>query len=247
MTRTLKEKERDAINRILEEAERRFDGGASASLEAIDRQCREIWSDWDTSSIPSRQTPRSREYTQPTITVDSTETKLSPQSQTHPLEIEDSNPPPDREVSHSRIPQRAPIAEAPASRYSREVIEQSLDSSSDDDIGDILTERLRKKRNPISDEEIPELAQTEKQRRRKNPTQKKSTVNAFSRNDIARLRRTIIEQTTQIRQLNDALDRANAENARLSGDVERLKKELAKQKNLVSFLKENNLYGHGSG
>lgn len=243
-TRQLDERERLAIESILDDAEKYFTKGAiSRNIEELDEQCKSIWADWEYSVHPVRTSPEKSKQVSPRIKQDVVSKSVSPR--VLDLSSDDSSESESVETEHH-------------SAVSKE--DEKMDTESDTD--EISEEEVLPPRNRSLDKKkkttfqsaasrtaTRTTAQPVSARGTKKPVRKAAApmpsggpVQPFSRSDAARLRQDNIELRNQVSKLQAALDRSNLENARLKEEIQRMKLDQQKQKSMISFLKEDRIY-----
>lgn len=229
-SRMLDERERLAIESILDDAEKCFTKGAiSRNIEALDEQCKSIWADWEYSVHPARTSPEKSKIASPRIKAEG----VSPRRIV--LSSDDSSDSESIETEHHSVAFKE---------------EDKVSESESDDIceEELLPRTAAKKKKPTfrapRATAAPQPQRTAKKVPRKAaPIQSAAPVHPFNRGDAARLRQDNIELRSQVARLQAALDRANLENAKLKEEIQKMKLDKQKQKSMISYLKEERLYG----
>ena len=239
-TRTLDPRERLAIESILEDAERSYlKGSIAQNIEALDQQCKSIWSDWEDSVQPRRTSP------------DRQRLLLSRALHNSPVKRSHIASP---SVSASTSETETETATEHRSQTSREetphpVSDSDSRSKSDSDAStgsEAPTNPIRARRQAVPAHRAPPPPPpraSQKSSRRVPKKHAQGPVQPFSRADAARLRQDNLELKAQVTRLQAALDRANMENAKLKEELQRYKQDKQKQKSVIAFLKEDRLYG----
>jgi hypothetical protein len=223
-SKTLSKREKAAINSILDDAERNFipTGNISQDLEALDEQCRGIWTDWDFSVPLTRRTPN-----RPTDSSHVTPPHQHTSSKAHRVTLVL----PDMESSdrHTRTTPKCTNSE-------EEDEEEPQNPTPPKPTRKPAKQRQRVNAPQRPNKQIPQ--NTIKQKRAEAPTE------PFNRSDAARLRQDNIDLKRDVGRLQAALDRANLEISRLKQEVQRAEQASTKQKTVIRYLKEEKLYGN---
>ena len=261
----LTEQEYLAIDSILEDAERKYlpINSVAFDLETLDQQCRDIWSDWD-FSIPAFSKSPDESKTKSDIT----STYIS-NSQKEKIQVSLSS---DDDTINSnseniqRISNTSQIKQTSLNknRVLLDVSDSDSDSKeSSEDISDSEIIRRPSKspmRSPINLSGKYSISKSKNKSRKKSPhksstntniktvnlksaSNSKTQIHAYDRADVARLRQDNISLRAMVSRLQDALDRANYENARLKEELNKSEMNCLRQKGIISYLKEQKLYG----
>ena len=230
-TRTLDPRERLAIESILEDAERSYlKGSIAQDIEALDQQCKSIWSDWEDSVQPHRTSP------------DRHRLLLSRALHNSPLKKSQLTPPPKSDTD-SETETEAETEHRSQTSPQHQLSESDSKSDSETSAGpETPVNQTKPRRQPPSGRSSTTRTTSSRIRR----TTKKHVagpVQPFSRADAARLRQDNIDLKAQVARLQAALDRANMENSKLKEELQRYKQDKQKQKSVIAFLKEDRLYG----
>jgi hypothetical protein len=244
--RTLKSDEKLAIDSILDDAERKCGsrGTFSADLEALDQQCRSIWSDWDFSVPTHKRTP----------TKDPPAPSPKRPTPAHVSALPEDDKPAPRESADIIRSTPAPKPSPRRGLEPRVLVEASKHRRAPP-----TQTRVTPAPEPIlssESDEVESTARSEPARARKSPRGKaapspgggrkraipKNSVDPYTRADAARLRQDNIELRGQVTRLQAALDRANTENHRLRVEMRKLEAARTKQASIIAYLKEERLY-----
>jgi hypothetical protein len=221
-TRTLSQHEKAAINSILDDAERNFiaPGTGPQDLEALDEQCRGIWTDWDFSVAPTRRTPKRT----------SEPSRVTPPShQTSPKSPRVGHQSPERVTRDNSTPKL-------------KFVEPEEEEEEESPRPPVLKPN-RKTANPQ-----PTANAARRSRRTSNSSAKQKRadvpIQPFNRADGARFRQDNLGLRRELGRLQAALDRANLEITRLRQEVQRAEQTSAKHKSVIRYLKEEKMYGN---
>lgn len=260
----LSEQEYLAIDSILEDAERKYlpKNSVAFDLESLDRQCRDIWSDWD-FSVPAFSKSPDETKTKSNIT----STYVSKyQQEKNRLSLSSDD---DSNISNTENIQKiSNITQVKQNllNKNRNIIENESDSDSQESSEDTSDSEIIRRpskspiRSPINLSTKYMSSRSKSKSRKKSPFKSsansngkslslKSSINSksqfhtFDRADVARLRQDNISLRAMVSRLQDALDRANYENARLKEELNKSEMNCMRQKGIISYLKEQKLYG----
>lgn len=260
----LSDQEYLAIDSILEDAERKYlpKNSVAFDLESLDQQCRDIWSDWDFSVPTISKSP-----------IDSTKKiniDVSYQSQKYRNEINPSSLSSDDDVNTSNSENIRKVVRNSQFKQNSITKAQNLDESdsdSKDSSEDLSSDSEIIRKPPKSPMRSPLIlsgrysgSKSKNKSRKKSPfkssinsttkslngkstSNSKTPIHAYDRADVARLRQDNISLRAMVSRLQDALDRANYENSRLKEELNKSEMNCMRQKGIISYLKEQKLYG----
>lgn len=266
----LSEQEYLAIDSILEDAERKYlpKNSVAFDLESLDQQCRDIWSDWD-FSVPAFSKSPNEAKTKTNITstyvskYEKEKNRLSIDSSDDDSNINNT----ENIQKISNISQTKQTLISKNRNFNVNVSESDSNESSDDTSDSEIIRRPSKSpiRSPInlsgkySSTTTTTTTKSKNKSRKKSPFKSvntnskslslkssinsKSQLHTYDRADVARLRQDNISLRAMVSRLQDALDRANYENARLKEELNKSEMNCMRQKGIISYLKEQKLYG----
>jgi hypothetical protein len=260
--RTLKAEEKLAIDGILDDAERQcaVRGNITRGLEAIDKQCRSIWSDWDFAIPGYRRSPKrsprvgpspappciSRSIDKPANSGTGGGPTPARRGASASSSSDDAVPLPSERMTPKRTHSHIESSSSGGAPQPTKAFRPRRSSSDDEqppprriaiqpDDDPPTRQRFRRPKQPVASEAKP------RQRNAKKPAG--MPIQPFTRSDAARLRQDNIELKAQVARLKAAIDRAQLENSRLQTELQRAEAEKMKQKSIIAFLKEEKLYG----
>lgn len=273
--RKLTEKEYLAIDSILEDAERKYlpKTNVNFDLESLDKQCRDIWSDWDFSVPAFSNSPNKSKLKSVSLldennidgkTIDHFEKPNDQSQKTEKFLLStgelngnrdlDSDLPEisDDESSGSEIiykPSKSPAKSPLLSKGQSIKSNKSRSITNSSRFATPSSGNERKSKNTTTKKSIHKKKSPLTTNHNLNATDisaitSRNEFQAFNRSDLARLRQDNISLKALVTRLRDALDRANGENKRLKEELAKSEMQNARQKQMIDYLKEQKIYGN---
>ena len=254
-----------AIDSILEDAERKYlpKNSVAFDLESLDQQCRDIWSDWDFSVPAFSKSPDSMKDKSKITSIHNVnkfQNSIMAPSLSSDEESSTNNSENIKKIT--RNSQSKITSNSKNNQILQEIDSDSKDSSDNESTDSEIISKPSKSpmRSPQSFSIKYSGAKSRGKFRKKSPfkststtsnkslggkstSTSKSQINAYERADVARLRQDNISLRAMVSRLQDALDRANFENARLKEELNKSEMNCLRQKGIISYLKEQKLYG----